>query len=659
MQRVGVFSAVLLSVSVCLAQSPAGRFYQAIRNNDLSALRGLIKSAGVDTKDERGGTPLMYAAAVGSLDAMKLLVSAGADVNAKNAFDAPALLACASDLAKVRFLVEKGADINARSKPGRTALLIASGYNGGSEIVKLLLDKGADINARDSAGLTPLLAATAANDTASVKLLLDKGADVNSSDQAGNGTGSGGQTPLMYAAAEGNLELVKMLLAKGANVNAVGAPESLQVKNGPIALGSFTALLLAATYSSPDVVKTLLDAGAKVNVQDVRGMTPLMLAVSSDRADARVVKLLLDKGADPKIKSKAGESTVDWARKIGNPEVMRVIGVQGAQAAARAVVQPSAAARLSPKQAAEKSLALLQRTSNSFFTEGGCVSCHAQNLTGMAVSVARANGIPVNEQMAAEQLKAVKLQWASADQILVQGMNVPGAMDTVMYSVLQLSTDKALPDRAIDAMVHNLAWQQRKDGNWRLSGVARPPMEDGDFSRTAICIRALAVYGSPGRKAEFDQRIARAAAWLKAQAPRTTEDRNMQLLGLRWANTDRRSLDDRVKQLMALQRPDGGWSQTPDLASDAYATGTVLYTLHELSIPPSDATYRRGVEYLLRTQLADGSWHVASRSPKFQPYFQSGFPHDHDQWISAAATAWSTMALSYASSDKAQTAALR
>jgi hypothetical protein len=41
----------------------------------------------------------------------------------------------------------------------------------------------------------------------------------------------------------------------------------------------------------------------------------------------------------------------------------------------------------------------------------------------------------------------------------------------------------------------------------------------------------------------------------------------------------------------------------------------------------------------------NGSWHVHSRAVKFQPYFQSGFPFDHDQWISAVATAWATMAL--------------
>ena len=55
--------------------------------------------------------------------------------------------------------------------------------------------------------------------------------------------------------------------------------------------------------------------------------------------------------------------------------------------------------------------------------------------------------------------------------------------------------------------------------------------------------------------------------------------------------------------------------------------------------------YRQGIQYLLNTQLEDGSWYVRSRSIPFQPYFESGFPHGHDQWISAAATNWAAMAL--------------
>src|SRR5690348_14641966 len=72
------------------AQSPSENFYKAIRNNDLPALTRLTKSSDVNTKDERGSTPLMYAAAFGSLNAMKALLAAGADVNAKNGFGSTA-----------------------------------------------------------------------------------------------------------------------------------------------------------------------------------------------------------------------------------------------------------------------------------------------------------------------------------------------------------------------------------------------------------------------------------------------------------------------------------------------------------------------------------------------------------------------------------------
>jgi N-acyl-D-amino-acid deacylase len=53
------------------------------------------------------------------------------------------------------------------------------------------------------------------------------------------------------------------------------------------------------------------------------------------------------------------------------------------------------------------------------------------------------------------------------------------------------------------------------------------------------------------------------------------------------------------------------------------------------------------VDFLLRTQQEDGTWHVVSRSFGFQPYFQSGFPYEHDQWISQAGTAMAVIGLSF------------
>lgn len=125
------------------------------------------------------------------------------------------------------------------------------------------------------------------------------------------------------------------------------------------------------------------------------------------------------------------------------------------------------------------------------------------------------------------------------------------------------------------------------------------------------------------------------------------EEQNMQLLGLLWAGKQVKDLRKPLSRLIAFQRADGGWSQTPGLISDAYATGQVLFTLHEMGVPVSDPSYRRGVAYLLRTQLDAGSWHVLSRAVKFQPYFETGFPHGQDQWISSAGTAWATIGLAF------------
>ena len=80
--------------------------------------------------------------------------------------------------------------------------------------------------------------------------------------------------------------------------------------------------------------------------------------------------------------------------------------------------------------------------------------------------------------------------------------------------------------------------------------------------------------------------------------------------------------------------------------SDAYATGQTLCVLNEACIlAPTDEAYRRGVEFLLKTQFEDGSWLVKTRAFPFQPLKDTKFPHGRDQWISATGTSWAAMAL--------------
>jgi ankyrin repeat protein len=625
---------------------PTQDLFQAIRNSDDARLKQeLAGGTNVNARGERATTPLMYAAAFGSLKAMQTLIDAGADVNLKNAFDATALMWCTSDLARVQLLVNKGADVNAKSKQGRTPLLIAASHDGNLPVVKLLMAKGADAKATDGFMNTALIAAAHANNTAMVKLFIEKGIDINAKNRAGD-------TALMEVAGSNNLDAVRALLKAGADVNAVSADVGLKVKNGPIAIGRLTALILATSYGSPELVKTLTDAGANVNAKDIRGMTPLMLAVSSEYQNPEVVQVLLEKGADPKAKSLAGETAVDWATKFGRPTVVSLFKGAPASAAAAPAIKPAASERVSPadiKKSVEKSVKLLQASSTTFMTEGGCAGCHHQQMTALTISAARGRGVAFNPDLAAAQIKIIKSEWMSAQDMLLQRIDPPAGTAIIAFGMMSLAATNPSPDSITDGVVCNVAAQQSADGGWHSGGLARPPMGDGDFSLTARGIRTLQAFGLPGRQVEFDQRIARARKWLEANAPRHNEDRNYQLLGLKWAGAESSALGKVAREILAEQRPDGGWAQNPHFASDAYATGETLYALNQTGmLGASDEAYQRGIAHLLKTQLADGSWHVKSRAVKFQPYFQSGFPHDHDQWISASATAWAASALALA-----------
>lgn len=627
-----------LAVTVLAAGSSSDEYYKAIRANDLAQLRKLIAAGGVSVKDRHGATPLMYAAAVGSPTAVKLLLAAGADAKIKDAFNTTPLIWGATNLEKVRLLVAAGADVNARSKQEMTPLLVAASTAGSIEIVRFLIAHGADLKTAEG-GATPLLSATTANDLDMVRLFVEKGVDVNAATAKGD-------TPLQFAAGAGNLAMVKLLLAKGADVNAA-TNGAQQVRKGPIALNHLTPLLFASPYGTPELVKTLIDAGAKVNAQDIRGMTPLMLAVASEVQNPDVARLLLASGCDIKAKSLTDETALDWARKYGDPEVVGLLQKAGGGGAQNAQPEEGPAfGQVDAKTAIARSIALLQRSSTEFFKESGCIGCHHQNFTAMAVSAARKARVPVDDAAAQEQLKVVKTQWMGFQEGLLQRMDPPGTSDTLTYSLLGLAAAEYAADATTDAMVVNVAEEQNLDGSWCHGGISRPPIEDSCIAHTAFGIRVMQLYGPPGLKGEFDQRIARARDYLLESHPKTTDDRAMLLAGLKWAGVSGQKAEEAAKGLLAIQRADGGWAGNVHLESDAYSTGESLYALAESgTIQATDPAYRRGVAFLLKTQRPDGSWHVKSRVVKFQPYFQSGFPYDHDQWISAAGTAWATVAL--------------
>jgi ankyrin repeat protein len=636
----------LLVLCVTAETSPRD-FYQAIRNNDLGKLQSMIASgAPVDLRDSRGNTPLMHAAAVGTIDAMRLLMKAGADVNARSGLDATALVWCATNPEKARLLIEAGAEVNVKTKLGRTPLMMAAGSAGSAGTVKLLLEKGADTTATDVRGNTALLDAAAANEMESLRLLADHKCDLNAGDFAG-------VTALAHAAGHSNLAAVRLLLAKGADVNASHKRE-IKVRNGIIAASYITPLMTGAPAGDPRVLKALLDAGADVNRKDVRGMTALMLAVASDTAKPGTVRLLLDKGADASVKSEAGETALDWAKKFGNPRIIAMLGGQLSEK--KPDILPASAPTVDARKAVERAMPLLTSVSKEFFRMSGCGGCHHQHVIGLAAPAAARHGIAVPEGFSREETQILKSELMGSRDALLQ--NVFISVDGLVFSMLGMTDQKYPGDDLTDALVSAIAARQTENGDWQHFPLVRPPLESSPFVVAAFSVRALKHYTIPARQGEFEERIARARQWLLRTQPSAPFERAFQVMGLKWSGAERGMVQRAVADLRKLQRPDGGWPQLATLASDAYGTAVALYALSQSGVSAADAAYQRGVRFLLSQQKEDGSWHVASRAPKVQPYFQSGFPYDHDQWISTAATAFAVTALAEAVQPVGQTASL-
>jgi ankyrin repeat protein len=441
--RLACLALTLVIVSPAAENSP---FYLPIRNNDLAALRKLIRDPGPKARAARGNSPLMYAAALGSLESMRLLLDAGADPDAANDFAATPLMWCAGDAAKVRLLLSKGAKADARSKLGRTPLLIAAAYDGATDAARLLIEKDADVNARDEGGTSVLEQAATTNHIELVRLLLAKGAAVNTAD-------GGGITPLIAAAWNGdrNGALVKLLLAHGAAVNVRSGDTLEVVKNGPIGLGRLTPLHAACGIPSYEAVEALVKAGADVNAKDVRNATPLAISVANDHADPRIIKLLLEKGA-------AREPAIDWARRYQNPAILPLFGLSPAKPTAPALTDASRSVR----ESIEKAFAVSQGAASRFLAAGGCVSCHAEHLNGIAVSAAKPLGVKADYDLEARESSVTASLRGALEQALFQVQDPPAGVDSQQFSLMQMAGAGVAPTLGADSLVHHIAAMQRK-----------------------------------------------------------------------------------------------------------------------------------------------------------------------------------------------------
>lgn len=274
-----------------------------------------------------------------------------------------------------------------------------------------------------------------------------------------------------------------------------------------------------------------------------------------------------------------------------------------------------------------------------------CFACHNQVYPALALRAARARGLEVPQEFFESQSEHVRAFLASNRDRFLDGRGTGGQAATAALALLTLEQFGHKPDETTAAVAAYLLKFEPTRDHWRTNSN-RPPTEASDFTTTYAALRALRTFGARDDRPAIEKRRTTARAWLEKAPVKDTEDRVFRLLGLKEAGSDSKTVALAAWELVKSQRGDGGWSQLDGGASDAYATGSALYALHHAGGLKADgAAYRAGVEFLLKSQLRDGTWKVQSRSKPFQPYYESGFPHEKDQFISIAASGWATAAL--------------
>mgnify|MGYP003339836691 CR=1 FL=1 len=286
-----LFTLVLLSATMLVAQSKDSLASLIQRGDRKAALAAIRAGADVNDAQPDGTRPIHWAVYKLDYELLEALLAKKPDVNVANAFGSMPI-SQAAELADVR-------------------------------MVKMLLDAGARPEGANGDGETALMLAVRTGNLDVVQALMNAGANVNTIEKFHH------QTALMWAteAPRNAAEIVKLLLAKGADVNVRAQTNdwASQITSEPRAqyrpVGGLTALLYAARSGCLSCVEQILAKGADLNRPTPEGVTPLMIALDNDHND--VAKLLLDRGANPKLWDWWGRTAlyiaVDRKASVGTP----------------------------------------------------------------------------------------------------------------------------------------------------------------------------------------------------------------------------------------------------------------------------------------------------------------------------------------------------
>jgi len=270
----------------------------------------------------------------------------------------------------------------------------------------------------------------------------------------------------------------------------------------------------------------------------------------------------------------------------------------------------------SPRDAAQRGLEWMQQAAVNWRDFSGCFGCHVQGQVIMGQDVALRNGYRVSmpalhllTESARNNTWETPAGWAFTGMALARANDVNGTrVDPPMQKALL-----------------ELLKRQAKDGSFKEDAPHLPIIE-GQFDVTGNALVALEWGASHGGNAKVKPAADRAFTWIATHVPTTTQSKVFKIVSLMRFGTaeQKKAAWAIVEMLTREQQEDGGWKEVAAMdGSNAFATGQVLYALKQAGVSVLSPTFRRGVDYLLKTQVNDSSpdngiWHaIRTRSTDF------------------------------------------
>jgi hypothetical protein len=298
----------------------------------------------------------------------------------------------------------------------------------------------------------------------------------------------------------------------------------------------------------------------------------------------------------------------------------------------------------------------MQTESAAWLNTRKCAACHHAPMPLWALSEAGRQGYAIDKKYLADTFESLL---GSKDKLMAskifpnpadkpdprpQGRGLNIGLPFLAVAAQSLPSPAEGQKQSLKLIAEEIVRKQQPDGSWEFfATLRRPPINESQTTDAAWIIMALEGHTGPDVSESQRAALSKAIAWYGAQKPSDLhQDKILKVLMGARSGKPRELMQATIDELLALQRADGGWSQTvPELKSDAFATGQTLYALSLAGFTAKRPEIKRGIDFLVATQKPDGTWPMISRSTP------DGSPGSAKLLtpITCAASSWATLGL--------------